>query len=348
MSVRRPPGKRRWGCFAVSYIVQIVALLGLFYYTIVAPRVESPEADRVQLVAPDLTPWEKAPPPRPVARSEPDRIMLPTPRIEPPVVPVLQPQRVQRITQIAEIAQPEAAVPAPKFDSKVLTALPGPTAASRIIAINTFGGSSATPTLSKLAPSKVQTGGFGDPNGVPVNAHPSHHPNIAAAGSFDLPQGGGYGNGSGGASGARGVVASAGFGNGIAVEGGGRGGSAGQGHIQPASGFVTATVAPTPEETRRSKAASQHGTTSPVTIQSKPTPVYTPEARRLKVEGEVLLNVIFTADGRIRILSVVHGLGHGLDEAAQRAAQGVRFSPAMRDGHPVDSGATLHIIFQLS
>jgi TonB family protein len=334
--------------------VQVLALLGLFYYTIVAPRIEAPETNHVQLAAPDLTPLEKALPPRPmvrpVARIEPDRVILPTPKIETPVVHVLQPQRVQRLSQVAEVAQPQAAVPSLKFDSRVLTALPGPKATSRIVATNTFGGSSATPTLSKLAPSKVQTGGFGDPNGVPTNAHGSNHSNIAAVGSFDLPAGGGYGNGSGGTSGARGTVASAGFGNGMAVQGGGgRGGSAAQGRIQATSGFVTETApAPTREETRRIKAASQHGSTSPVTIQSKPTPVYTSEARQLRVEGEVLLNVIFTADGKIRILSVVRGLGHGLDESARRAAQGVRFSPAMRDGHPVDSNATLHIIFQLS
>ena len=354
MSVERPPSKHRWGSFAVSYGVQIVALMGLFYYTIVAPRIEAPEADHVQLVAPDLTPIEKAPPPRPVARPvarvEPDRIILPTPKIETPVVRVLQPQRVQHLPQVAEVAQPQTAVASPKFDSKVLNALPGPKGTSRIVATNTFGGSSATPTLSKLAPSKVQTGGFGDPNGVPANAHGSNRSNIAAVGSFDLPSGGGYGNGSGGTSGARGTVASAGFGNGIAVQGGGgRGGSAGQGRIQASSGFVNATTpTPTPDETRRSKAATHAGVTAPVTIQSKPSPVYTAEARKLRVEGEVLLNVIFTADGQIRILNVVRGLGHGLDEAAQRAAQGVRFSPALRDGHPVDSNATLHIIFQLS
>jgi TonB family protein len=350
LSEGKVQGKPRWGSFAVSYMVQILALLGLFFYTIVTPRIEPPETDHVQLVAPDLTPWEQAPPPkpvtRPVVRIEPSKVILPTPKIETPVVHVLPPQRVQRITAVAEIAQPQAAVPAPKFDSKVLTALPGPKATSRIVATNTFGGSSATPTLSKLAPGKVQTGGFGDPNGVPTNANPSHHPNLAAAGSFDLPPGGGYGNGSGGSKGVRGTVASAGFGNGVAVQGGGSGG---KGRVQASSGFVAATVAaPNPEDARRLKASTQQGATAPVTIQSKPTPIYTAEARQLRVEGEVLLNVIFTADGQIRVLSVVRGLGHGLDEAAQRAARGVRFSPAMRDGHPVDSNATLHIIFQLS
>jgi outer membrane biosynthesis protein TonB len=58
--------------------------------------------------------------------------------------------------------------------------------------------------------------------------------------------------------------------------------------------------------------------------------------------------VIFTADGKIRVLNVVRGLGYGLDESARRAVQGLKFSPAMRDGHPVDSNATLHVIFQLS
>ena len=135
----------------------------------------------------------------------------------------------------------------------------------------------------------------------------------------------------------------------LAVQGGGgRGGNAAQGRLQSAN-FVTAIVAPaTPDETLRKRAANHPVTSAPVSIESKPTPVYTPEARQLRIEGEVLLNVVFTAGGRIRILSVVRGLGHGLDESAQRAAQGVRFSPAMRDGHPVDSNATLHIIFQLS
>jgi TonB family protein len=285
---------------------------------------------------------------RPVTPVPSQRLAVTLPKIEIPVLQVQQPQRVRRIAEVAEVPQPQVAIASPRYDSKVLNALPGPKA-PKIIATNTFGGSSATPTLQKIAPSKVQTGGFGDPNGVPVNAHGSNHPNIAAAGSFDLPTGGGYGNGTGGTSGARGTVASAGFGNGVAVQGGGgRGGNAGQGRVQSTS-FVSATSTPTPDDGHRARAAASYQAVSvPVSIQSKPTPVYTPEARQLKVEGEVLLNVVFTAGGQIRILNVVHGLGHGLDEAAQHAAQGVRFSPAMRDGHPVDSNVTLHIVFQLS
>jgi len=154
----------------------------------------------------------------------------------------------------------------------------------------------------------------------------------------------------GGASGVRGTVASAGFGNGVAVQGGGGpGGNAAMGRVR--SGGFTAATAPAanPEEMRQRRAAASAAPASaPVSIQSKPTPVYTAEARQLKIEGEVLLNVVFTADGHIRVLNVVRGLGHGLDEAAQRAAQGIRFNPATRDGQTVDSTAVLHIIFQLS
>jgi TonB family protein len=86
----------------------------------------------------------------------------------------------------------------------------------------------------------------------------------------------------------------------------------------------------------------------PVSIQEKPNPVYTAEARKLHVEGEVLLQVMFTANGQVRVLRVLHSLGYGLDESAMRAAEKIRFSPAQHEGHPVDSTATLHIVFQLS
>jgi TonB family protein len=349
ISLERPHGAHRWGSFATSYVVQTVALMALLVYSVVGPRIDAAPLRHIDLVAPDLY---DAPPK--VAQAKPVHqvvkpaliaVQVPA-RIQPPPLELRQPQRVHHAVQAEDVAQPQLAVNAPMFDSKILNALPGPKA-NRIVATNTFGGSSAAPTLQNIAPGKVQTGGFGDPNGVPLNAHGSNRSNIAAAGSFDLPPGGGYGNGTGGSKGARGTVASAGFGNGVAVQGGGgRGGSEGQGRIQ-STGFVNAAAAPVPDE-HHLKAVGHALSSVPVMIQSKPTPVYTSEARQLRVEGEVLLSVVFTADGQIRILNVVRGLGHGLDEAAQRAAQGVKFSPAMRDGHPVDANATLHIVFQLS
>ena len=86
----------------------------------------------------------------------------------------------------------------------------------------------------------------------------------------------------------------------------------------------------------------------PVEIVFKPTPEYTDEARNARIEGTVSLELEFSAAGDVRVLRVVRGLGHGLDEAAQRAALRIRFKPAQSDDRPVDSRATVHITFRLS
>lgn len=340
-SAQTTPEKARLGSFAVSYLVQAVAVSGLLYFTIVAPKISAPAMSHVQLTAPDVTPTQPAPMrPRQESKAQPvpEPAFSEPPKIVAPVLQAQQPQRVRRLTEVPEIAQPQ--VETPKLDAKILASLPAPKTTNRIIATNTFG-SEAAPTLQKTAPSKVQTGGFGDPNGFSSAAH--GNPNVVRAGSFDLPQGSGHGNGTGGSSGSRGTVASTGFGNGTAMQNGsGHTGNTARVQTTGFGSVVPATMAPSAP-----KRATPAGS-SPVVIQSKPTPVYTTEARKLGVEGEVLLNVVFAADGKIRILNVVRGLGHGLDEAAERAAQGVRFSPAIRDGHPVDSNATLHIVFQLS
>jgi TonB family protein len=85
-----------------------------------------------------------------------------------------------------------------------------------------------------------------------------------------------------------------------------------------------------------------------VEILFKPKPVYTTDARDSRVEGEVSLEVVFLATGEIRVGRVLHGLGHGLDEAAQQAAARVRFKPATRAGVPIDTPATIRITFELT
>jgi TonB family protein len=81
---------------------------------------------------------------------------------------------------------------------------------------------------------------------------------------------------------------------------------------------------------------------------SKPPVQYTSEARQLKVQGEVILRVTFTAAGQVVIKDVVHGLGHGLDEEARRVAQQIRFRPATRNGQAVDLTTNITITFQLA
>ena len=86
----------------------------------------------------------------------------------------------------------------------------------------------------------------------------------------------------------------------------------------------------------------------PIEILEKPKPVYTAEARSQKIEGDVLLDVVFTAKGEVHVLGVVRGLGHGLDENAIDAARRIRFTPALQSGTPVDQHVTLHVVFQIT
>lgn len=84
-------------------------------------------------------------------------------------------------------------------------------------------------------------------------------------------------------------------------------------------------------------------------VLSLPAVEYTEEASRLKVEGDVVLEAAFMASGNVvRVLRVVRGLGHGLDEAAIRAAEEIRYKPKYRDGQPVDHRTLIHIVFRLA
>jgi len=301
----------------------------------------------------------------PAAFSPPEHVYHSMGIVTTPVPVNHQPQPVTQIKPVvAHLDPPENALrlpaPQPKASAKVedapaptvnitpkkLDPLPlntAPVIPKQAVKTNVFStGSSATPTTAR-APSQVQTGGFGDPNGIPAKAGQGKPVNIAALGSFDLPSGPGYGNGTGGAKGVPGVVVSSGFGNGTATPDTRPRASATT--VQP-SGFASADVPAPP--TVRSRSAGTPTKVLPAEILSKPTPVYTQEARSLRIEGEVLLEVVLEASGNLRVLRVVHGLGHGLDDNAVRAAEQIHFKPAMKDGQPADSTVVLHIIFQLA
>jgi TonB family protein len=110
-----------------------------------------------------------------------------------------------------------------------------------------------------------------------------------------------------------------------------------------AAGIPTAptAVAAAPRQEARVAATS-------LEVLSKPQPAYTSEAKQLKVQGDVILRVTFTAGGQVVVQGVVHGLGHGLDEEARRVAQQIRFRPATRNGQAVDMTTNITITFQLA
>ena len=203
-------------------------------------------------------------------------------------------------------------------------------------------GSSQKPTVN-AAVAQVQTGGFGDPNGIAGTGKANAKLYAASTGSFDMPAGPGQGNGSGGAKGIKGTVASADFGSGVATSGHGDGRSNGKGIAT--GGFGAEQVV---HQGPKIAQMDSGPATTPVEITYKPNPVYTQEARDLKLEGEVLLEVSFSANGTLHVNRVVRGMGHGLDEAAIAAANRIRFKPALRMGQPVDSTAIVHVSFQLA
>jgi TonB family protein len=113
--------------------------------------------------------------------------------------------------------------------------------------------------------------------------------------------------------------------------------------VQP-TGFA----APEPPPAAARAEARRDAAVTPVEVTFKPTPEYSAEAREMRIEGEVTLEVEFSAAGRVRVVRVVRGLGHGLDEMAIRAAEQMRFKPAEAGGRPVDFRTNVQIVFRLT
>jgi TonB family protein len=337
-----PEKKWDWRTFATSYglltgLILLLILVGIMTSDTLIPSVSYHVTELIP--RPSLRP-EALPKPKPLpvhAKLLPREPVFQTPKLIVPHeirAPKPQPQ---------EIEPPKVAMN--NFAPAVLK----PTSGARPVLIHTgeFAGSSVTPTVN--APiEKVQTGGFGDPNGLKpsANSKPNGKLIASAAGSFDMPVGPGQGNGSGGAKGIKGTVASADFGSGVATAGQGDGRRSGRGNAGvQSSGFGSQQIA---QNTPHIQRVDNGPPTTSVEITYKPNPAYTDEARNLKLEGEVLLEVEFLASGQLHVNRVVRGMGHGLDETAVAAANKMRFKPAMRNGQAMDSAAIVHVVFQLA
>jgi TonB family protein len=322
-----PTPRSRWKAFVTGWGVQSLSLLGLLFVGVqvhqnLAPpdeyrmtnlvSYEPPALQQQQPVAPVVA---RSNPPRDIKLAPENKPLVETkPRVEALVV---TPQR--RTISEHKQAEPDRPAPEMKLENKMPVIPTAP--ASKIVAIGTFSVSNPATAAPTKPPAAVQTGGFGDPNGVLSSEHHGVA-NIREGGAFDLPSGSGHGNGSGGRN--QGVVASSGFGNGAidALNG---------------AGSQAKTASPKPS----------NGATAPVEITFKPKPDYTDEGRKQKINGEVRLEVLFKSDGRVHVVRVLQGLGYGLDEQAVKAAEQIKFKPALHEGQPIDSMAQVHIIFEL-
>jgi TonB family protein len=341
-----PDSKPRWDRIGLSAAGQFAILGFLLMLPLLFPeRMQTALHLRVtELMQPvteiPVAPAPPEPPPPPKVKAkvapkpvEPEPVKLNpkqthvflAAKVEPPKVKTLdaKPVELNPVFEQVKIDTPTSQPKRPKEDVKV----------------GNLGTGSAAPATVVAPVNKVQTGGFGDPNGIAGKGDPNKATNVNRLGSPALPGGPGYGNGTGGDKGIRGAVASTGFGNGTAIPPP----SAKRGALQSA-GFADQTVAEAPKK----KASSGESATTAVDILEKPRPEYTAEGRSLKIEGDVVLDMVFLSNGSIQVNRVVSGLGHGLDEAATRAAQQIKFKPARREGQPVDFPARVRIEFRLA
>src|SRR3984893_7651335 len=341
-----PEGKPRWNRIGVSAAAQVVLIGFVLLVPLLYPeKIKTAlHMDIVQLAQPVIEIPVAPPPPPPKIKPRPTP---PTPKPE-VVEPIkLNPQQ-PHIFVTQKVVQPKTEkldAKAPELNpvlqaANINTDTNQPKRPRDEVKMNNLNTGSAAPATVVAPVNKVQTGGFGDPNGVPGNGDPKKSTNINRLGSPALPGGPGYGNGTGGDKGIRGTVASTGFGNGTAnpPQGGGKKGS-----VQ-SSGFGDQSVV---TEAPKKKADVASGTGS-VTILDKPRPEYTAEGRSLKLEGDVVLDLVFLANGTVHINRVISGLGHGLDEAAIRAAQQIKFKPAKQDNQPVAFPTRVRIEFHMA
>ncbi len=103
---------------------------------------------------------------------------------------------------------------------------------------------------------------------------------------------------------------------------------------------------PKPNKNEKEKIYKVGGdVTAPVPIY-RPEPGYTPEAKKAKLEGMVLLEVTVDAAGKVRDVRVKHPLGGGLTESAVNNVRTWKFKPATKRGKPVPVAVTVEITFK--
>jgi TonB family protein len=316
-----PDRKPQWNRLGVSAAAQLAVLGLLLLAPLMFPQSMQTalKFDVVELMQPvteiNLPPAATPPPPPKIK----PKVRPPEPK---PVVPEPEPvvELNPRKPHVFLITKPEL----PKIrtaeekplelrptltETKIVVETNQPAPPKEDVKVGTLGPGTPAPVPVVAPANKVQTGGFGDPDGIHGPGNPNRSANINQAGSPLLPGGPGFGNGTGGAKGLRGTGAS---------------------------------------ESPSKSASGKGGATSGVDILGKTNPGYSDEARTLRIEGDVVLEVVFLASSQVEVIRVVSGLGHGLDEAAVRSAKQIRFRPAQRDGQPIDFPARVRIEFRLA
>ncbi len=85
--------------------------------------------------------------------------------------------------------------------------------------------------------------------------------------------------------------------------------------------------------------------TTKVRLLQRPIPDFTSEAHRDHIHGLVVLRAVFAEDGRVKHILVLQAVPGGLTEVAVKAARGIKFIPATKDGKPVSMWMQLEYNF---
>lgn len=331
-----PEGRR--GSFVTAAVINMTILATILYVGMMAKHVIAVHHfEQTELIFPTQPPPEvkvKVPPPPKLPEPPKVEVKLDAPKIN---LPKIEPKPEMKPVELeSKLKMPEI-----KAMKPAITLAPQPKAAL----------TAAAPALTPQQHPSTAAVHLGDMQGVTPNPNAAKPATVAAIGNP-------YGGMQGPAVAPRGVVGSTGMGNGTQS-----GSNAGvYGHVASAgvlggtgtaqgafaggkvgSAGIPQAVAATPTQMAKVAPASTN-----LEVLSKPPVQYTAEAKQLKVQGDVILRVTFTAAGHVVVDGVVHGLGHGLDEEARRVAEQIRFRPATKNGQAVDLTTNITITFQLA
>ncbi len=296
------------------------------------------EAITFNAVKPPEPPKPPPPPPKlpkpPVVKVEPPKIQPDVPKIEVPEPPKVQPIPTPKAPPVITPAPPKAVTPPPAPKPVAVTiaqaaSVPNHDAHPAAVRL----GSMTNPINNTSGPavSPVNLGHSGAP-GMPAGNTGLGPPSAIAIGGSGSPNGrmGGHDNA---AQPIRGIS--------TGVPGG-----TGPLSAKPV-GAIAIAKGPTPPAIQQSQVSAGPAKSAPKVIY-KPKPEYTEEARSLHLEGTVYVKIHVTATGAVSVIGVQSGLGHGLDQAAVRAVQAMRFQPAIANGQPTDWDGVVNINFQLA
>jgi TonB family protein len=335
-----PEPERSPASFITSAVVNLAVLAVVIYIGMTARKViQEHRYEQTELIFPTTPPpppvkMKIPPPPKVVETPKLPEVKLDAPKINMPKIekkPDLKPMQMEAKTTVPVVKEAKPAIILAPQPKAALTA--------------------AAPAQVPQARPSTAPVHLGETFGVTPNPNATRPATVAAIGNP-------YGGMEGPAVAPRGVVGSAGIGNG--TKAGSNAGTVGK--VASAgipAGTGTTVAAPTGKVASAGIPAMQAAVAPPPAVTavpkstnleviSKPPVQYTSEARALRVQGDVILRVTFTAAGQVLVQGVIHGLGHGLDEEARRVAEQIRFHPATRNGQAVDLTTNITITFQLA